>query len=222
MATRRKPGKPKRVSFELIPRDSTIGHPVYALLDELVSAHHHDLRDARIALAWCLSWKPDVDGRVVLGKCKKASDLDRELATFDFVILLRRSFWRNDQVTDHQRRALLDHELHHAAVKHDATGEPVYDERGRLVYRVRKHEVEEFTAIVERYGMWTADLERLAIALRRNAAGPFKPCDQCRETPTPGWITEVDLVGTSRKRRCSCWLRWAEQREELQAEQATA
>lgn len=108
---------PKRVSYELIDKNNeTVGRPIYRLLRELVQDHHPHLVNARIALAWCTSWKPDVDGRVVLGKCKKASDLDRELAAYDFIILLKKSFWQDLAVTAEQRRALLDHELCHAGI----------------------------------------------------------------------------------------------------------
>jgi hypothetical protein len=159
--------KPKKVSYQLLDPASEDGRPLYTLLGELVAAHHEDLRDARIALAWCTSWKADVDGIVTLGKCRRASDLDRELAAWDFIILLREAFWRDPQVTDHQRRALLDHELTHAGLKHDVHGEPVEDERGRKVWRVRKHDLEEFSCIAERYGVWKRDLETFARALDR-------------------------------------------------------
>lgn len=221
MARRRRgQPKPKAVHYELIARDSVIGHPMYALLDELVDAHHGDLRDARIALAWNLAWRPDVDGRVTLGKCRKASDLDRELAAFDFVILLRRMFWLNDQVTPQQRRALLDHELCHAARKYEQNGEPSFDERGRPVYRLRHHDIEEFTDVVKRHGIWSSDLEALAKVIRRDAERPFKPCEQCKDSP--GWVSVVDLAGVGRVERCACWVRWNENRTELQAEAATA
>lgn len=163
----RRSAKPKAVSYELIARDGHVGKPMYALLRELVDAHHEDLAEARIGLAWCTSWKPDVDGRVTLGKCKLASALDRELAEFDIVILLRKAFWTEPRVTDLQRRALLDHELHHAVLKFDQRGEPLEDERGRKVWRTRKHDIEEFTGIVERYGIWTGNLELFAKALDR-------------------------------------------------------
>jgi hypothetical protein len=202
--------KPKRVSYELIPRASIIGAPMYAQLDDLVRAYHEPITDARIALAWCTSWKPDVDGRVVLGKCKKASDLDRELAAFDFVILLSRRFWRHEDVTDAQRTALLDHELCHATVSYDEAGEPVEDERGRLVYRIRKHDIEEFTDIVSRHGCYKADLERFAAALRKAGVPKFLPCDRC--AATPGWTYVGDGVV-----RCACYVTWAEQRQDLQA-----
>jgi hypothetical protein len=158
------------VSFELIHRDSLIGTPMYALLDELVRLHHHDLEEARIALAWCTSWKPDVDGRVTLGKCRKASDLDRELAAFDFVILLSERFYQDSFTTALQRRALVDHELTHAALQHDTRGEPVIDARGRRVYRLRRHDLEEFADIAARYGCYKRDLEAFAASLDKSRA----------------------------------------------------
>ena len=182
-AKRRTGSKPKKVSYQLLrPLEAP---SAYALLEELVETHHDDLRDARIALAWCTSWKPDVDGRVTLGRCKKASDLDRELAAFDFVILLQQEFWTSEAVTDAQRRALLDHELCHAAVALDDEGEPKVDERGRTVYRLRKHDIEEFSQIVERHGTWKRDLEQFASALdkaRRGAAGHWIGFQHLRAT----------------------------------------
>jgi hypothetical protein len=217
VTVRRRTRKPKgtvRVSYELLHADSTIGEPVYRLLRELVLAYHEHLKDARIALAWCTSWKPDVDGRVTLGKCKKASDLDRELAAFDFIILLKKSFWQDLAVTPDQRRALLDHELCHAGVKLDErTGEPVFDERGRKVYRVVKHDVEEFSAIAERYGHWKLDLEHFAQALNRSARGPWVPCPTCQASDSPGFIT---LPGNVAK-RCGCWTAWRERNAEAVA-----
>ncbi len=208
---RRRPGKPKKVSYELIPRDSVQHYGMYQLLDRYVHLHHPDLRDARIALAWNLAWKPDVDGHVTLGKCKKASDLDRELAAFDFIILLRRSFWLDLRVTDEQREALLDHELCHGALKRDDRGEPVEDVRGRKVYRIRKHSIEEFTEVVERHGMWTADLEAFYAAKARHGAPPFTPCASCERSP--GWVLVKGDDGIERATRCACYLAWRAQTE---------
>lgn len=173
MRRRRSSGpKRKKVSYELIPRESQHGQTMYPLLQDLVDEYHDEITGARIALAWSLSWKPDPDGRLTLGKCKKASDLDRELAAFDFVVLLNKDFWTGFSTTDEQRKALLDHELCHATVKYDKdTGEPEVDERGRTVYRLRKHDLEEFREIVERHGLYKRDLERFASAILRSKQG---------------------------------------------------
>lgn len=168
---RNKPSKLKKVAYRFIPPESEHGQAMYALLHELVGAHHRELINARIALAWNLSWAPDVDGRMKLGMCRKASDLEREIhgiEPYDFVIILRRSFWQDDHVSDRQRRALLDHELCHATVKLDGNGEPMLDEQGRTVYRMRKHDLEEFQEIAERYGCWKKDISEFARAIERS------------------------------------------------------
>jgi len=161
--------KVKKVSYELVEQESPAGKRIYPLVARLVEAHHEHLANARIAIAWCTSWNPDVDGRVTLGKCKRASDLDRELMPLDFVILLARWFYESGDVTDAQREALLDHELCHAEVVMDRD-EPKLDERGRIVYRTRKHDIEEFAEIVLRHGTYKRDLEAFADALRRSHA----------------------------------------------------
>lgn len=164
--------KAKTVNYVLIPQDSEIGRPMYERLFAIVDAHHEDLSktNARIALAWQLGLKPDVDGRLVLGRCRKATDLDRELAPFDFVILLNRDFWQNTNVTNEQRNALLDHELSHAAVAYDDAGDYKRDERGRYVFRMRKHDIEEFRDVVARHGLYKTDLVDFERTLRLAAA----------------------------------------------------
>jgi len=139
------------------------------------------------------------------------SDGERELAAFDFIVLLRKVFWADARVTDWQRRALLDHELCHGALKLDVNGEPIEDERGRKVFRTRKHDVEEFSAIVERYGLWTGDLERMAKSFQRQAQrDPFAPCVQCADSP--GWAPLSRGDGTTAVVRCACWTAWNERR----------
>ncbi len=166
-----RPKKLKTVPYRFIrPDDEFSGKTMYALLRELLDEYHHDVREARFALAWNLSWEPDVDGRVILGQCRKVSDLEREVfqddgVSYDFIIVLRQELWTDPRVTDLQRKALLDHELCHAAVKYDESGEPVVDECGRTQYRIRKHDLEEFSEIARRYGVWKADIEDFANAL---------------------------------------------------------
>jgi hypothetical protein len=105
----------------------------------------------------------------------RVSDLDRELSAFDFVILLSKDFWRD--ASEKQRTALIDHELMHGAVKYDADGEPVIDERGRQVFRTRRHDLEEFSEVVGRHGLYKRDLETFA-----------KAVDRARSTSNNVWI----------------------------------
>lgn len=181
---RSKPKGPKKVHYELIDRETQTGQSVYELVERIVADHHTELIDAKIVAAWHTGWKKDVDGRVTLGKLRKASDLDRELADADFILLLNREFFLNPGVADKQRAALVDHELCHGSVRMNKTGEePERDARDRIVYRIRRHDLEEFSEIAERYGTWKADIEDFYGALRRSKQREL-PLDQAADKPS--------------------------------------
>lgn len=179
----RRSKKPAKVAYRLLPRAE---HPaMYQRLEAIVHAHHEELRDARIAVAWCTSWRPDVDGNVTIGRCKRASALDRELHEWDFVILLNERYWNDERTTAIAHDALLDHELCHATVKIDPeTNDPALDERGRVIYRLRRHDLEEFACIAQRYGIWKRDLQRFAKALKDGPQVKL-PLDQEAPAPAP-------------------------------------
>lgn len=204
----------KKVAYELIPRQSDLGRPMYALLDDLVEQHHEDLHrtDARIVLAWHKGLRPDVDGRLVLGKCKKATDLDRELSPFDFVILLNKEWWQDRRTTTAQQKALLDHEISHAALAYDEHGEPKRDERDRYVYRTRRHDLEEFSDVVARHGIYKRDIEAFARALRRaeeKTAGTWTGVTSLHKTLKDiGVDVDLDVIATwpeSERRQVMTW-----------------
>lgn len=161
MARTRKTPKPKLPAHERIDRAAD-PHKVYPLLDGLVAAHRPDLDEAKIAVAWRYGLKRNKDGQLVLGKCKKAGDLDKQFHDFDFVILLNSEAWKT--LSEIQQRALMHHELEHAAVSEDQNGNPKRDARGRLMYRVRKHDIEEFRSIVKVYGCYKSDIEEFVRA----------------------------------------------------------
>lgn len=163
----------KKLAFELIPEFADVKKKLlsgpHQLLEQARRWHPH-LNEARIALAWRKEWKEDKDGLLVLGKCKKTSDLEKELHPFDFIVLLNREMW--EALDEEQRLALVDHELCHAQVTLDGT-EAKRDDRGRIVYRVRKHDVEEFREVVERHGLYKSDLEAFARSMVRGRKAPL-------------------------------------------------
>lgn len=156
--------KPKKVNYEAISQ----GHPAFKVLEKAMK-WHKELRGAKITLAWRKEIKPDKDAHIVLGRCVKTSDLQKEYAEFDFIIVLNREFWQD--FTEQQRLALMDHELSHAASSEDEDGEQKEDERGRKVWRLRKHDIEEFSDVIERHGLYKKDLERFAEAIRKSKSG---------------------------------------------------
>lgn len=175
--------KPKKVLFELIKPETVYlsGQP-YELLSEIRAEQHFDIAEAKIALAWKKGTKPNADGKIVLGRCVKATDLQRELVDYDFVILLNQEYWEDPAFDRAKKLALLDHELCHAARALDSDGEPMIDSKQRPVWRVRGHDVEEFEEIVTRHGIWKRDLERFAEAI---AARKKTPLLTGTEMPAP-------------------------------------
>jgi hypothetical protein len=166
-----------KVAYRLLSREE---YPeAYRRVTDLVTRYHEELASARIALAWCTSWKRDTDGNLTLGKCRRATALDRQLHEYDFVILLNQDFWMNPQTTAIQKDALLDHELCHAIVRVDPeTHDPLVDEQGRIVYRLRRHDLEEFACIAERYGIWKKDIELFHRSLKRADKQRLLPLDE--------------------------------------------
>lgn len=215
--------KPKKVNYELIPREpgGLFASPMYALLDELVDKVHDHLRAARFAFAWCTAWKPDVDGICKSAMIRRTSDLDREFAPYDFVILVNRPRWTLLDAT--ARRALIDHELCHARQKIGPDGEQAEDERGNPQWRLAKHEIEGFIGEYERNGAWTNTLERALSALVRQPLPVYEPCATCSEGDAgASWIRFIDARGTSRVKHCECWFAWKDRCDALMAAKATS
>jgi hypothetical protein len=132
---------------------------------------HDELNSAHIGLAWRKALKADVDGHIVLGRCVKISELHKEFLPFDFIVVLNKEYW--DFFDDDKRLALMDHELCHAAAALDQESEQKEDDRGRPLWRVRKHDIEEFRDVVQRHGCYKSDLEEFAKALRDAKKNPL-------------------------------------------------
>jgi len=154
--------KLKPVNYILI--DEKAEPEAYEILDE-ARYEHGDVGEAKIGLAWRKNVTPNQDDQIELGKCTKVSDLQREFIEYDFIIVLNRAVWSSPQWDRAKKLALLDHELCHAAVSLDEDGEVKYNERGRPVYRIRKHDVQEFHENVVRHGCYKLDLEIFAKAI---------------------------------------------------------
>ena len=65
----------------------------------------------------------------------------------DYILTLKAAAWEN--FSKKQKRALVDHELAHMVCKETKKG---------IKFRCRHHDVEEFSAIVKRYGAWSPGL----------------------------------------------------------------
>jgi putative metallopeptidase len=161
--------KPKPVNYDLIPDNNE----AYKLLDTVRDKWHEDMYGAKIALAYRKRLKRDKDGFLMLGRCVKVSDLQKEFIPFDFIIVLNREVWTDISFDKKRKLALLDHEMCHASLSLDRDLERTTDEKGRTVYRTRRHDIEEFRSVVEHHGCYKADLEKFAESLLKKRNTPL-------------------------------------------------
>jgi len=134
----------------------------YSIMKTLIKTVHAQLKPAMIAIVFHHDWNADRDGRLTLGQLKLCTELDHEFSELDFVVILNKNFWMSDDVTDGQRLALIDHELSHAAPVIESCGGQKEDEKGRLVWRTKSHEITEFFGVITRNGFYTDELYKLA------------------------------------------------------------
>lgn len=140
----------------------------WSILTEARNEWHADLDAARFAVAWEAKIKADTDGHVKLGCCVKVTELYREFAD--------REVWESPEFGKDKKLALMDHELCHAAPAYDDdTGEQKVDAADRLVWRIRKHDIEEFRSVVAHHGCYKRDLEHFAETLLESQRNPSLP-----------------------------------------------
>jgi hypothetical protein len=125
------------------------------LARKIIRDHHPDLEDAGIGFL-LRSEASTSQGRTVWAKAGKVDAklkpyLETVYGEMHFVIWIAADVWA--ALNEEQRRALIDHELCHLRFEN---GEP------SLV----GHDFEEFTCIVERYGLWNHALLGSANAFR--------------------------------------------------------
>jgi hypothetical protein len=116
----------------------------------IIKAHHPHLVGARIAFVM-RSEAPSSGGKVTLGKAKKVSAELQLHFPYDFIIWLARDRYLG--LSPLQREALIDHELSHCEWDGDTA-------------RIKGHDVEEFTHIIERYGFWWPSSDSFEMAVQ--------------------------------------------------------
>lgn len=137
------------------------------IAERLIAEHHTHLTDVRVEFVF-RDKASKSHGRTTLGKARKVSGLGAFLArrTEDgedtagaefFVIELARDEW--DEMPPSKRRALVDHELCHCTITYD-------DEKDTVTFGIKGHDVEEFTEILDRHGLWKDDLAGFAKAAK--------------------------------------------------------
>ena len=131
--------------------------PVLEKLLELLEFYH--LRSFKIKFLFAKKEMKKA-GKIVLGKASKFAEKDRLIHPYHFLIILSEEFWNR---CPESREPLLYHELCHCGVNDDF--EP----------KILAHDLEEFGAVVRRYGFWLEDIRRFSHQLElfdeRRASG---------------------------------------------------
>lgn len=78
------------------------------------------------------------------------------LFDYNFVMIIHKEAWNN--FDDNQKQALVFHELKHVASK--------LDKDGNILWRLYKHDIEEFLDVVKIFGDWSNGLRTLKTLLK--------------------------------------------------------
>lgn len=95
--------------------------------------------------------------------------LERTLGRIpDYLIVIESDFWSTSALR--AREALLFHEMHHIGPSHNEFGEMRLTREGTPIWRVVPHDLEEFNAVVKRYGAWSGDIGAFLAAARQGGS----------------------------------------------------
>jgi len=83
----------------------------------------------------------------------------------DFILTIDLVWW--NLAGPREREALVFHELCHCMHAVDKDGELRFTDDGLPVWAIRGHDLEEFRAVVEKYGAWDSDIAAFAESLRK-------------------------------------------------------
>lgn len=128
---------------------------------KLIPEYHSHLAEARIL---CLFKKGtwNSQGKTVLAKAYIVPEQWAYLTGHNLLIVVNHEVWH--RLTEKQRSALIDHELSRfnredSPSSGASLGDPVWSMVG--------HDIEEFSGVVQRHGLWAKDIEKFFTAAKQ-------------------------------------------------------
>jgi hypothetical protein len=164
------PKKPLTVNQKLLARTGEMDDTQlpYIIMDALIAQYHPELAETEIVVGYNYGWKENRDSRIILASVSLFSDFDRQMHNKDVKILLNYNYWHSPATTDDNRHALMDHQLCHPRPVMDADlGIPVRNDMGMIKHYLRAHDIEDFSCVVERWGIWLYEMEKCAEVMAR-------------------------------------------------------
>ncbi|MFP7694200.1 putative metallopeptidase [Bacillus subtilis] len=139
------------------------------LAESIIDENHPHLKDAKQQIGFYLregnsKWA---------GKAKKCTAFERHMTDYMLFVFINKAAW--ETMPEEQRAALVDHELCHFTREEWEEPDPKDPSKWVTVYGaatdpdswgIREHDVEEFSEIIERHGLWDTGIETFAEAVR--------------------------------------------------------
>lgn len=141
---------------------------VAKMAGKLIDAHFEHLKDAKDVIGFYFR----EGGADWAGKAKKCTAFERHITGYQLFVFINQGVW--EALHDEKRKALVDHELCHFS----RTKKQEYsDELQKWVnewspaddpdsWGIRDHDVEEFSDVIRRHGLWDTGIEVFAAAVR--------------------------------------------------------
>lgn len=151
---------------------------VLRMAEELIREFHNHLGDANIAILMKTDENPKhVSQYKTWAQASKIPPKFKTLLDFDFLIWIQEEIWV--KLNEDGRKALLDHELCHCG--YDLNEVPV----------MRHHDFEEFSAVIQRHGLWRKSLVKMGEAVNEYMQNPLFKNDTIVEFKSGGKVTTL-------------------------------
>jgi predicted metallopeptidase len=135
----------------------------------LIEKYHHHLLDYSVRVEYVFVDKiPKKGGKEIWGSCRKISNLNAFLASDNpdgdpfYVITIALPIW--DLLPEKSKIALVDHELCHTHAEYCED-----DEDPAVKLSMTPHDLEEFSCIVRRHGLWRDDIKDFVETAKKTA-----------------------------------------------------
>lgn len=147
-------GRGRKKKEKKPPVEWTRMHQVEETVADLVRKHHSHLERATIFVLGKPKASKRSGGKVNVAKARRCTEALRalvkdEIGEAHYIIEVGKDAW--EALSQDTKKIVLDHELCHFAGQ---------DDKGK--WGLLDHDVAEFRSIIERYGLYSADLELFA------------------------------------------------------------
>ena len=138
------------MSFEFVTED------VSRMTQELIDRYHQHLKPAKIVYLFRDKAWATQDGKVILGRARKRSEVDKLLGREheDFLIIIGKDKWTT--ADENKKMWLVDHELSHCGC--------LVSNKGVVKWIIKKHDVEEFYSMWQRHEFKREEVKNMVLS----------------------------------------------------------